>query len=55
VEDDATTRTALVAFEAGSAGFADYLILESARRTGALLLHTFDERLGRANGASLVE
>ena len=55
VEDEATTRTALAAFEAGSADFADYLILESARRAGALRLHTFDERLSRADGATLVE
>jgi predicted nucleic-acid-binding protein len=31
VEDEATTRLALAAFEAGSADFADYFILESAR------------------------
>lgn len=38
-----------------SADFADYLILESARRDGALPLHTFDERLGRSDGAKLVD
>lgn len=55
VEDDATVRLALAAFEAGTAAFADYFILESARRDGALPLHTFDERLGKADGAMLVE
>lgn len=55
VEDDATVRFALAAFEAGTADFADYFILESARRDGALPLHTFDERLGKADGAMLVE
>jgi predicted nucleic-acid-binding protein len=54
VEDDALTRLALAAFEAGSADFADYFILESARRSGALPLHTFDERLGKADGAKLL-
>jgi len=55
VEDEVTARLALAAFEAGSADFADYLILESARRGGALPLHTFDERLSRAAGAKLVD
>jgi predicted nucleic acid-binding protein len=54
VEDEVTTRLALDAFEPGSADFADYLILASARRGGALPLHTFDERLGRSDGAKLV-
>ncbi len=54
VEDGATTRLALAAFEVGSADFADYFILESARRGGALPLHTFDERLSRSEGAKLV-
>jgi len=53
-EDEATTHLALAAFEAGSADFADYFILESARRGGALPLHTFDERLSRSDGAKLV-
>ena len=44
-EDEATTRLALAAFEAGSADFADYFILESARPAGALPLHTFDDSL----------
>ena len=55
LEDDATTRLALAAFEAGSADFADYFILESARRGSALPLHTFDERLSKADGVELVD
>ncbi|MDX2054499.1 MAG: type II toxin-antitoxin system VapC family toxin [Polyangiaceae bacterium] len=55
VEDRATTRLALAAFEAGSADFADYFISESARRGGALPLHTFDDRLSRSDGAKLVD
>jgi len=51
LEDQATTGLALSAFEAGSADFADYFILESARRASALPLHTFDERLSRSDGA----
>ena len=54
VEDGATTRLALAAFEAGTADFADYFILESARHSGALPLNTFDERLNRTDGARLV-
>jgi predicted nucleic-acid-binding protein len=54
VEDEPTTRSALAAFEAGAADFADYFILESARRDGALPLHTFDERLSRSDGVKLV-
>ncbi len=55
VEDHATTRLALAAFEVGPADFSDYFILESARRGGALPLHTFDERLSKADGAKLVD
>jgi len=55
VEDEVTAHLALAAFAAGSADFADYLILESARRGGALPLHTFDERLSRSNGTKLVD
>jgi predicted nucleic-acid-binding protein len=53
-EDGPTTRLALAAFGAGAADFADYFILESARRDGALPLHTFDERLSRSDGVKLV-
>lgn len=55
VEEDSTTRLALAAFEVGAADFADYFILESARRGYALPLHTFDERLSKADGAKLVD
>jgi predicted nucleic-acid-binding protein len=55
LEDAATTELALAAYENGAADFSDFVILESARRGGALPLHTFDERLSRAEGAKLVE
>ena len=54
VEDASTTLLALAAFEGGSADFADYFILESSRRSGALPLRTFDERLSRTAGVELV-
>jgi predicted nucleic-acid-binding protein len=54
VEDAATTRRALAAFEAGPADFADYFILESARRDGAIPLHTFDGSLSRTDGVTLI-
>jgi predicted nucleic-acid-binding protein len=54
VENEAATRAALAAFEAGSPDFPDYLSLESARRNDALPLHTFDERLSRSDHAKLV-
>lgn len=53
VEDGATTRLALAAFQAASADFADYFILEPARRGGGLL-HAFDERWSRSDGAKLL-
>lgn len=55
IEDAATTELALAAYDGGFADFSDFFILESARRGGALPLHTFDERLSRAEGAKLVE
>lgn len=55
VEAEVTVRAALEAFESGTADFADYFILETARRDGALPPHTFDERLSKADGATLVE
>jgi predicted nucleic-acid-binding protein len=54
LEDEATTLLALAAFESGAADFADYFILESARRTATLPLLTFDEKLSRSTGVELV-
>ena len=54
VENEPETLRALAAFEVGAADFSDYVILETARRVGALPVHTFDERLARAEGAELV-
>jgi hypothetical protein len=54
VVNEPTTLRALAAFEAGQADFSDYVILETARRAGALPVHTFDDHLARAEGAELV-
>lgn len=53
-EDRATVLSALAAFETGSADFSDYVILESARRAGALPLFTFDDKFSRSAGALIV-
>jgi predicted nucleic-acid-binding protein len=54
VGDEATVLRALSEFEVGSADFADYFILESARGANALPLHTFDERLALVDGAARI-
>ena len=54
VEEELLVLSALAAFETGAADFADYLILETARRAQALPLWTFDERLVHAEGVERV-
>jgi len=54
LEDDRAARLALAAFAAGRADLSDYVILEVARSRNALPLHTFDERLAEAEGATTV-
>lgn len=54
IQEESLVSSALVAFEAGKADFADYLILESARRAKALPLWTFDEKLLHAEGVERV-
>ena len=51
---DDIARAAL-AYNKGNVGFADLLILSAAGRSGAVSLHTFDQRLARMEGATLVE
>lgn len=41
---------ALFAYSGGSAGFADYVILESALTKGIRTFHTFDKKLARSPG-----
>ena len=54
VEDELATQRGLDAYEAGSADFSDYMILDASRAYGAVPLNTFDERLGRSLDARLV-
>ena len=50
IEDESLVLAALDAYAGGSADFSDYLILEDARRAGALPVHTFDLRFAREPG-----
>jgi predicted nucleic-acid-binding protein len=54
VEHEEIVRRALEAFEAGTADFSDYFILESSRDAGASPVLTFDENFARATGVWLV-
>lgn len=54
VEDEVIVLRALDSFETAPADFADYMILEAARRRDVLPLNTFDERLAGAPGAQRV-
>lgn len=54
VEDLDLVESALDAYGKGSADFADYLILGRASNAGARPLLTFDRRLSREKGVSLL-
>jgi predicted nucleic-acid-binding protein len=54
VEDAELVSTALDAFEQGPADFSDYVILESARREGALPLVTFDVAFSKTEGTRVL-
>lgn len=47
VEEEARVRRAVARFEAGSADFSDYMVLEAARDAGALPVVTFDQRVAK--------
>lgn len=53
-ENPAALATALAAFEAGRADFADYLIGARAAAHGARTTYTFDRRLGNQAGFTLL-
>ena len=53
LEDDEVARRALASFEVGGADLADYLILESARKAGALPVRTFDCGLAEEDDVEL--
>ena len=55
VEDSDDVAAAAHRYRQGGAGFSDLMILAAAEREGATPLHTFDRRLARMEGATLVE
>jgi predicted nucleic-acid-binding protein len=54
VEREAVIRRALDRYEAGSADFSDYVIVEAGREADALPVLTFDARLAREADAELL-
>lgn len=54
VEADEDVVQALNIYQAGPGDFADLMILAAARRAGCETLYTFDGRLARQDGATLV-
>ena len=55
VEADEDAVQALKSYQAGAGDFADLMILAAARRAGCETLYTFDRRLARQDGATLLE
>lgn len=55
LEDREVIEAALFAFATGGAGYADCVILESARRQGAVPVFTFDLDLAKVEGAALLK
>lgn len=53
-EERADVVNAAFAYGQGSADFADLMILAAAERVGATPLYTFDRRLAREEGATLL-
>ena len=54
VEAPDDVATAAFAYGQGGADFADLMILAAAKRAGATSLYTFDRKLAREEGASLL-
>ena len=54
VENSDDVTAAAYRYRQGGVGFSDLMILSAARREGAIPLHTFDRRLARMEGATLV-
>ena len=55
LENREVIELAKFAFAEGKAGFADYVILESARKLGAKEVFTFDREFARTEGVVLVK
>ena len=54
VEDSDDVAAAAYRYRQGGVGFSDLMILKAAERANAAPLHTFDHRLARMRGATLV-
>ena len=54
VEDGEGVAAAAYRYRQGGVGFADLMILQAAQRMGHPPLYTFDQKLGRLNGATLL-
>ena len=54
VQDADVLEVALAMFRSSSTDFSDCLVLATARKAGHLPLGTFDRRLARLEGATLV-
>lgn len=55
VETTEEVARAAIRYGEGGADFSDQLILEAAKRVGSRSLYTFDRKLARLAGATLVE
>lgn len=55
VESDDDVAVAARGYRSGGAGFADRMILLAARRSGSTAVATFDRKLARLNGATLLQ
>ena len=55
VENSDDVAAAAHRYRQGGVGLSDLMILTAAERMGATPLHTFDRRLARMQGATLVE
>ena len=55
VENSDDVAAAAHRYRQGSVGLSDLMILTAAERMGATPLHTFDRRLARMQGVTLVE
>jgi predicted nucleic-acid-binding protein len=55
LENREVLERAMFAFAVGKAGFADYVIVETARHRGIGQVFTFDRALARAEGAAMLK
>ena len=55
VEDGEDVAAAAHRYRQGGVGFADLMILQAAQRMGHQPLYTFDQKLGRITGATLLK